>query len=201
MLQLVVDGIHRGTTAASGKQELSAAVQFSFWNEKIFVKETKVSSLQTCKPNWRIDLGILRSIFWFFFIHFNLLIHVKPELDSWALRRVSRSCSPKTSWHFMSPPTYELNHCIHCSCSKGMSPVISMYLVASGSWKFGCQLHFVAWYDPVIPAHRITPTLQRSDLTFQPLQPFENRTFNRPSTRGTNCQKPNSWLSPTSDQT
>lgn len=73
----------------------------------------------------------------------------------------------------MSPPTYELNHCIHCSCSKGMSPVISMYLVASGSWKFGCQLHWVAWYDPVIPAHRITPTLQRSDLTFQlPLQPL-----------------------------
>lgn len=105
MLQLVVDGIHRGTTAASGKQALSAAVQFSFWNEKMFVKETKVSSLQTCKPNWRIDLGILRSIFWFFFIHFNLLIHVKLLNLNWTLElsggypEAARQKRPGTSCH------------------------------------------------------------------------------------------------------
>lgn len=38
MLQLVVNGIHRGTTAASGKQELSAAVPFSFWNDLNLLK-------------------------------------------------------------------------------------------------------------------------------------------------------------------
>ena len=49
MLQLVVDGIHGGTTAASETQQLCAAVQFSLWNNFNFVQrclmtETKVSS-------------------------------------------------------------------------------------------------------------------------------------------------------------